>query len=184
MERRHLKRLEEITEQLATASDKEAYRILTKCEALIEKAKIDLVKKDFSLSLSEAIFQISRILPNHGSRCNDLKGSISESCWYRTECPEENISLHLDCQKLNDIIISIVVWRKTDERTMIEWNNLMESPKALAESIASLDGFSEKKPGMWSKSLGAVKSLAQAKRIILPAWNETYNAIKPFGDAW
>ena len=44
-EKRHLERFAEITEKLRTASDKEAYRILTKCEALIEKAKIDLVKK-------------------------------------------------------------------------------------------------------------------------------------------
>ena len=184
MEKRHLERFAEITEKLATASDREAYRILTKCEALIEKAKIDLVKKDFSLSLTEAIFQISCILPQHGGRCNDLTGGVYESCWYHSKCPEEHLSLHLDCQKLNDVIISIVVWRKTDERTMIQWDNLIEPPKGLAEIIASLDGFSEKKTGMWSKSLGAVKSLAQAKRIILPAWEETYNAIKPFGDKW
>lgn len=182
MEKRHLERLEEFTKKLATASDKEAYRILTKCEALIEKAKIDLAKKDFSFSLSEAIFQVSYILPKHG--CNiDIKRGVDVS-WYNTECPEERISLHLDCRKLNDFIISIVAWKTTDERTMIQWDNLIETPKALAEIIASLDGFSEQKTGMWSKSLGAVKSLAQAKRIILPVWEETYNAIKPFGDAW
>ena len=66
----------------------------------------------------------------------------------------------------------------------MEWNNLIETPKALAEIIASLDGFSEKKPGMWSRSLGAVKSIAQARRLILPVWENTYNALKPFGDAW
>ena len=75
MEKRHLERLEEFTKKLATASDKEAYRILTKCEALIEKAKIDLAKKDFSLYLPEAIFQVSYILPKHG--CNiDIKRNI------------------------------------------------------------------------------------------------------------
>ena len=182
MKKRHLERIAEITEKLRTASDKEAYCILTKCEALIEKAKIDLVKKDFSLYLPEAIFQISCILPKHGSSI-DIKRGIEVS-WYNTECAEERISLHLDCRKLNDFIISIVAWKTTDERTMIQWDNLIEMPKALEKIITNLDGFSEKKPGMWSRSLGAVKSLAQAKRIILPVWEETYNAIKPFGDKW
>lgn len=104
--------------------------------------------------------------------------------WYNTECPEERISLHLNCRKLNDFIISIVAWKTTDERTMIQWDNLIETPKALEKIITNLDGFSKKKPGIWSRSLDAVKSLAQAKRIILPVWEETYNAIKPFGDKW
>ena len=38
MKKRHLERFAEITEKLATANDKEAYRIMTECEALIEKA--------------------------------------------------------------------------------------------------------------------------------------------------
>lgn len=182
MEKRHLERLEEFTEQLATASDRETYRILTRCEAFIEKAKIELVKKDFSLYLPEAIFQISYILPKHGSNV-DMRRGVDVS-WYNSKCPEEHMSLHLDCRKLNNVIISIVAWNTTDERTMIQWDNLIETPKALEEIITNLDEFSKQKPGMWNKSLGAVKSLAQAKRNILPAWNETYNALKPFVDAW
>ncbi len=65
MKKKHLTRLAEIYEKLSVASDKEAFSLLTKCEALIEKAKIDLMKKDFSLRLADAIFQISDILPHH-----------------------------------------------------------------------------------------------------------------------
>ena len=154
---------------------------MAKCEELIEKAKTDLVKK--------AVLQLSNIIhgtgitPETGGRSIQLTRGFFES-WYNTECPEERLSLVLDCKKLNDIVISIVVWRKSNERMSMEWNNLIETPKTLAEIIASLDGFSEKKPGMWSRSLGAVKSIAQARRLILPVWENTYNALKPFGDAW
>ena len=184
MTKRHLTRLAEIYEKLSIASDKEAFSLLTKCEALIAKAKIDFVKKDFSLRLADAIFQISDILPRHGSRCNDINRGIYESLWYSTEHPDEHISLCLDCHNLKNILFSIVVWKRTDEKLMIKWDNLVKPPKGLVKIMAGLDGFSEEKTGMWSKSLGTVNSIAQARRIILPVWENVYNAIKPFGDKW
>ena len=174
----------EIAGKLSTASDKEAFRLLIKCEALIEQAKNDLVKKDFSLHQGKAVFQIDYILPKHGSRCDVMGRGISDSCWYNTEHPEVYISLYLDCQNLKNLVLSIVVWKKTTEKSMIEWDNLVEPPQGLVAIMAGLDGFSEEKTGMWSKSLGAVKFLAQARRIILPVWENVYNAIKPFGDKW
>ncbi len=104
--------------------------------------------------------------------------------WYNTERPDENISLCLDCHNLKNLVFSIIVWKKTDEKLMIELDNLVEPPAELVEIIAGLDGFLKEKTGMWSKSLGSVNSLAQAKKIILPVWENVYNAIKPFGDKW
>ena len=184
MRNQHLQRFTEIAEKLSTASDKEAFRLLSKCESLIEQAKKDLVKKDFSLHQGEAVIQIDSIIPRHGNAYYEIGRGISDSCWYSTKHPEVQISLWLDCHNLKNIVFSIVVWKKTTEKTMIELDNLVEPPQGLAEIIAGLDGFSEKKTGMWSKSLGAVNSLAQARRIILPVWENTYNAIKPFGDKW
>ena len=184
MKNRNLQRLTEIAEKLPTASDKEAFSLLSKCETLIENAKKDLVKKDFSLHQGEAVIQIDNIIPRHGNACYEMGRGICDSCWYSTKHPEVQISLWLDCHNLKNVVFSIVVWKNTSEKSMVDLNNLVEPPQGLAEIIAGLDGFSEVKTGMWSKSLGAVHSLAQARRIILPVWENTYNALKPFGDKW
>ena len=158
---------------------------MTKCETLIEKAKRSLVKKDLSLDTMEAVSLLESIIQSHGARHYARARGFFDRCWYNTDNQDEGLVLYLDCQNLRNIIISIAVVKgKRSSNPLFGTDDIVPPPPALLEVLNGLEGFSKDEHNVWSRSLGAVKSLAQAKRIILPAWEETYNALKPFGDAW
>ena len=188
MEEKYLKKFAEIVEKLRTADDREAHRILDRLQygAFLHSAAVSLVKKDFSLDKGEAIVLLAHALPHDRNGLNVEHRHGFYVSWYNSKSynQAEKISIVIDCSNLKKVVMQIA--HTTQKRTnALNFDDHATPPPAeLKAIVAGLEGFSEKKPGLWVRPLGEVKNLTQAKRLIKPIWNEVFNAIKPFGDAW
>ena len=89
-----------------------------------------------------------------------------------------------DCTNLKKVVM-LIAHTEQKRTNMLNFSDCATTPPAELKAIVDdLEGFSEKKPGFWIRPLGEVKNLSQAKRQIKPIWDEVFNAIAPFGDAW
>ena len=192
MEEKYLKKFAEIVEKLRTADNHEAYRILFRLqygvpyESFLHKAALSLVKKDFSLDKREAIVLLAFAIAHSTLVMNVDHGHGFYVSWYNSKSPNqaERISIVIDCSNLKKVVMQIAHTIKWRTNALNFDDHATPPPAELKAIVAGLEGFSEKKPGLWVRPLGEVKNLAQAKRLIKPIWNEVFNAIKPFGDAW
>ena len=192
MEKKHVTKFAEIAEKLRTADDKEAYRILKRMQfRLLDDAMRSLVKKDFSLDPYEAVVLISENTPTYDSdRYFSVGQGIYCSAWYNSKRSDEFLGVGLDCVNLKKIKIFIALSKGQDNKyryfseSASDEKATITPPAKLAAIIAGLAGFRETAPGIWVKNLGRVDNLAQFKRMILPVWEETFCALKPFGDQW
>lgn len=193
MEKRYVKKFAEIAEKLRTADDKEAYRILKRTQfGLLDDAMRSLVKKDFSLDRRDAVTLISENTPTYDkNRFLSIGRGIYCSAWYNSKRPDEFLCVGLDCANLKKIKILIDLSKGQNNKhryfvgkSTSDAKATITPPAELTAIIAGLAGFRETAPGIWVKNLGRVDNLAQFKRMILPVWEETFNALKPFGDQW
>ncbi len=188
MEKKYVKKLAEIVEKLKTADDREAHRILARLQygTFLHKAAASLVKKDFSLDKGESIVLLAHALQQDRNGLNVVLRHGFYYCWYNGKSGNiaEKISIIVDCSNLKKVTMMIA--HTEQKRTnMLNIADFVTAPPAELKSIADgLEGFSEKKPGLWVRPLGEVRNLAQAKRLFKPIWDEVFNAIEPFGDAW
>ena len=188
MEKKYVTKLAEIVEKLRTADDRKAHRILDRLQygTFLHKAAVSLVKKDFSLDKEEAIVLLAYALPNDRSGLNVDHRHGFYYGWYNSKVANqtEKISIIMDCSNLKKVVMQIA--HTEQKRTnMLNFADYATTPPAELKTIVDgLEGFSEKKPGFWIRPLGEVRNLAQAKRLIKPIWDEVFNAIEPFGDAW
>ena len=188
MEKKYLRKFEEIAEKLRTADDKTAYRILDRMQTgmFLIKAARSLVKKDFSLDKGEAIILLGHAIPSQECNLNiDHRRGFYCNCWCNSKNKNEKISLVLDCSNLKKVVMQIAITRGKGTNALIFDDKVLVAPPAeLKAIVGNLEGFSEKKPGLWTRPLGEAKNLVQAKRLIKPVWDSVYNVIKPFGDQW
>lgn len=187
MEKKYVEEFAEIAEKLRTADDKAAYRILERMRfGVLDKAMLSLVKKDFSLDKREAVALLSQAIVPEG--CNvHIYMSCGFACfWNNSKDPDEKIAVGLDCTNMKQVRLLVGHMNEKTTRTeILDENAVFTAPSAKLKAIINgIEGLSEQKPGLWVRPLGEVKNLAQAKRLIKPAWDSAYNAIKPFGDKW
>ena len=188
MEKKYVEKLAEIVEKLRTADDREAHRIIDRLQygTFLRKAAVSLVKKDFSLDKREAIVLLAHALPSDRSGMNvDLWHGFYYG-WYNSKVADqaEKISIAIDCTNLKKVVM-LIAHTEQKRTNMLNFADFATTPPAELKAIVDgLEGFSEKKPGLWVRPFGEVKNLAQAKRQIKPIWDEVFNAISPFGDAW
>ena len=183
MEEKYLKKFAEIVEKLRTADDREAYRILQRMQygEFLHKAAISLVKKDFSLNQPDAVSLLGQVFLPKG-RDIDVRQGFSCS-WYNSKAPDEKIVVGLDCSNMKRV--KLLIGHGTGNILIFSPDAIFSAPPAKLKTIVDgLEGFAEKKPGLWVRPLGEVKNLAQAKRLIKPVWDEVFNAIAPFGESW
>ena len=188
MEKKYVKKLAEIVEKLRTADDREAHRILDRLQygTFLHKAAVSLVKKDFSLDKEEAIVLLAHALPNDRNGLNVDHRHGFYYGWYNSKVANqtEKISIAFDCTNLKKVVM-LIAHTEQKRTNMLNFSDCATTPPAELKAIVDdLEGFSEKKPGFWIRPLGEIKNLAQAKRLLKPVWDEVFNAISPFGDAW
>ena len=187
MEKKYVKKLAEIVEKLRTADDKTAYRILDRMRfGILDKAMLSLVKKDFSLDKREAVSLLSQAVLPGGSDVHVYMSRGFFCSWHNSKDQYEKIAVGLDCTNMKQVKLLVGHTNETTARAgILEEDAAFVAPPAELKAIVDgLEGFSEKKPGFWVRPLGEIKNLAQAKRLLKPVWDEVFNAIEPFGDAW
>ena len=189
MEKKYVKKLAEIVEKLRTADDREAHRIIDRLQygTFLHKAAVSLVKKDFSLDQREAIVLLAFAIPDdteHGLNVDHGHGFYYG--WYNGKSGNiaEKIAIAIDCTSLKKVVMQIAHTERKRGNDLNFADFATTPPAELKAIVDGLEGFSEKKPGLWVRPLGEVKNLAQAKRLLKPVWDEVFNAIEPFGNAW
>jgi len=188
MEKKYVKKLEEIVEKLRTADDREAHRILDRLQngAFLRKAAVSLVKKDFSLDQREAIVLLAFAIPQDRTGLGVSHGHGFYYNWYNSKVANqvEKISIAIDCTSLKKVVMQIAHTKRKRTSGLNFADFAITPPAELKAIVNGLEGFTEQKPGLWVRPLGEVRNLAQGKRLIKPIWDVVYNAIAPFGEAW
>jgi hypothetical protein len=193
MNKRYITKLENLIKKLKTANDKEAYKMMKKLESFCEKAQVDIVKQDFSLSKNTAASIIMRefMVPFRYHRSIMSLDSVAV-LWKNQQNKRERVALSVLYQHPCQIVLVIMVYKCDmvtghaipDRLALGSDYEPMEAPEELAKILGSLKGFANKTPGVWVRKINKVKNLAQFKKEVLPICNEVYDTLKNFGENW
>ena len=122
MEKKYVKKLEEIVEKLKTADTREAFRILHHLQygPFLENAVRSLVKKDLSLDQREASVLLAFAIPQDRTGLHVSHGHGFYCSWYNSKVANqvEKISIAIDCTSLKKVVMQIAhtKHKKTSER--------------------------------------------------------------------
>ena len=186
MNKRYLEKLEKLVEKLKTASDKQAYKIIEEleCGEFLGDIRHSIVKNDFSIDPFTANSVMLNLIEYHHSCLLHGGGYL----WNFNDNKIE-LGFHFDFKCRLTLLVS--TYKNVEDkcysmgyhnRTLAEFAEPVILSEEFAVSLANLEGFRVKEPGLWVRKFGKIKNLAQFKKEVLPVWNRTFELLKNFAE--